>query len=237
MSTKRLLETQEKLMASWPGTPVDRAGIVRVLNAEGNKPPLLWIFNSAKEPKLLADALGPDQPLIFSRSAHLLVTSAADRLPIRKDLGDYLHNEISRAFAGQKFDAGTSCQGTSLVMYLADKSGHGTFQIGNMCLINSRLPEIATRCPALLIYGSGDPGHDPFRENMEGAISKASRCYSEYRRIVLDAQHGAYYTNDVLAEILTQFQSFRSERSAQWWAEPLQALRQWAGTLRSTGAA
>jgi hypothetical protein len=197
------------------------------------KPPLFWICNSAKEPQLLADALGPDQPLIFSRSAHLLVTSADDRLPFRKILGDYLLDEISRAFAGQKFDAGTSCQGTSLVMYLAEKSDRGTFEIGSLCLINSRLPEIATGCPALLIYGSGDPGHDPFRENMEEAVSKASMCYSEYDRILLDAQHGEYYSDDVLADILTQFQSFRSERSAKWWVGRLLALRQWVGTLRS----
>ncbi|WP_270727105.1 hypothetical protein [Shimia sp. Alg240-R146] len=237
MSTKRVLETQEKLMANWPGTPLDRAGIVRILNTEGTKPPLLWIFNSAKEPQLLADALGPDQPLIFSRSAHLLVSPEDDRLFIRKLLGDYLLDEISRSFGGQKFDAGTSCQGASLVMYLADKSDRKTFEIGSMCLINSRLPQIATGCPALLIYGSGDPGHDPFRENMEEAAAKASVCYSEYERILLDAQHGGYYSEEILANILSQFQSFRSERSAKGWAGRLQVLRQWAGTLRSKGAA
>lgn len=237
MSRHRVLVAQEKLMASWPGTPVDRAGIVRVLNAEGTKPPLFWIFNSASEPQLLADALGPDQPLIFSRSAHLLVSSKDDRLPFRKALGDYLLDEISRSFAGQQFDAGTSCQGTSLVMYVAEKSSRATFEIGSLCLINSWLPEIATGRPALLVYGSGDPGHDPFRENMEEAVSNASLCYSEYHRILLDAQHGGYYSGDVLADILTQFQSIRSERSAKWWVGPLLALRQWVGTSRSKGAA
>lgn len=203
------LLAQQKLMGPWCGRPLDDLGVLRVLNETGSKPPLFWICNAGHEPKTLAETLGDDQPLVFSRSAHLIVPPDQDQQPTRDTLTRYLAREVVRNFDGGAFDIGTSCQGASMVMNLARILPSQGVQVHHLCLINCAIPPVETHRPALLIYGDQDVAHDPFSTDPVAAKARADAAYSRYRRVVLPVGHGQFYSPAILPDILSQFAGFR----------------------------
>ncbi|MEP2783902.1 MAG: hypothetical protein ABJO67_19755 [Pseudoruegeria sp.] len=201
---------QQKLMASWPGQPVDKNGILRVLNESGSKTPILWIFNGANEPEILAKSLGEDQPLFFSRSMHLIVQPNDDRDLVRKVLTDYLFKELCLHLPGVKLDMGANCQGAGMLMGLSILLRARDIDVERLFLINCRLPDVPTNLPALLIYGDQDQQHDPFRSNPKRANERAMKLFSSYQRVMINAQHGRYFTTESIEEIVDRMMAFRS---------------------------
>ena len=212
MSSLNPITVQQKLMSTWQGKALDTLGLLRILNDKGTQPPIFWIFNSAHEPLSLANALGDDQPLIYSRSAHLLARSDENSIKIKQALVEYLLEQLSLRFSGTRFDMGTSCQGSDIVMQLCVSSRAVGIETGRLCIINCSLPEIITDRPALLVYGQDDPRHNPFENNREKAIQRAEVVFSNYQKHVLSAMHGQYYNPSVLGEILGEFASFHRSR-------------------------
>lgn len=210
MSSLDPIVPQQKLMALWPGRPVDQRGILRVLNEDGSLPPIFWIFNTPNEPKKLARVLGRDQPLIFSRSSHLIVQRNDDPAKIREILTDYLFQEIHLRFSGASFNMGTSCQGSGMLMLLSKRLQEVSINVENLCMISCSMPEIATNCPAFLIYGDQDKGHDPFQKDVAAANGRAKKAFLRYQRVVISASHGQYYSERTIEEIFAQFNEFRS---------------------------
>lgn len=185
--------------------------MLRILNEDGSRPPLLWIFNTAKEPLDFARVLGEDQPLIFSRSSHLIVQPDDDPMKVRKILTDYVVQEVHKRFSGVHFDMGTSCQGGGMVMSLSNSLREVGIGVGHLCMINCSLPEIVTNLPALLVYGDKDEGHDPFQRDLVSAKERAELVFSSHRRSLISARHGQFYSQAVSKEIVAQFELFRSQ--------------------------
>lgn len=215
MSSIDPLIPQKRLMSSWAGRPIDEQGILRVLNEDGARSPLLWIFNASHEATDLARILGPDQPVIFSRSSHLIVPEGEDLSAVRLQLTQYLSTQIRAAFPNRQFDIGASCQGAGMAMQLSTLLPDNGIRVGHLCLINCMLPDIATGRPALLFYGEDDPLNDPFRRDAVAGQNRAIQLFSHYRREVLHTGHGQYYSDEVCAELFGQFDAFRSVR----WAD------------------
>lgn len=67
-SCERWLKVIANFVEPWPGRKVGAFNHISIMNEGGSKPPLLWVFNSADEFPALAEALGPDQPLVGMRS-------------------------------------------------------------------------------------------------------------------------------------------------------------------------
>ena len=201
---------QQKLMSSWPGRPLDDRGMLRILNEGGSRPPLMWIFNDASEPVRFARALGDDQPLVFSRSSHLLVRPDDDLTKVRNILTDYLLQELKNHFSDAHFDMGTSCQGGSMVMQLSNRLREVGISVGHLCIVNCSLPQIVTNLPAFLVYGDEDEGHNPFQKDIVAAETRAKMIFQKYRKLILRASHGQYYLAENIKEIITQFDLFRS---------------------------
>jgi len=210
MSTVDPIIPQQKLMSLWSGKALDDRGILRVLNETGSKKPLFWIFNTAHEPEILARALGDDQPLIFSRSSHLIIQPGQDGWEVINVLTEYLYREMSRHFPRCHLDMGTSCQGSAFLMQLSVMLRGAGISVGHLCIINCSLPEVVTNLPALLIYGDQDQVHNPFSTNTLASESRAQVVFSEYKKVVLNARHGHFYSDDVLKIIIPQFDDFRS---------------------------
>lgn len=213
MSTPDAVSMQQKLMARWPGRPIDPHGILRVLNEDGERPPLLWVFNEANEPEKLARSLGAEQPLVFSRSTHLMAGPDRSALPMRRQLAQHLVELVAQFFPNAQMDIGTSCQGSGLVMQFAASAPQMGLDIGHLCIINCSLVREATNRPALLIYGSDDKKQDPFERDFSDATSRADALFSSYRRLVVTASHGTYYEPAVIAPILEAFNQLRSAPS------------------------
>lgn len=215
MSSLDPIAAQQRLISSWSGRPLDGRGLLRILNEDGSRPPILWIFNSAKEPIPMAAALGADQPLVFSRSAHLLVRPNDDPVQVSNVLTDYLYQEIKLRFPHVNFDMGTSCQGSRILMRLSNLLREGGIGVGGLCMINCPLPEIVTDLPAFLVYGESDPAHDPFRKDIVVAKERAEKVFSRYKRTMVNAKHGQFYAEGTIRKILAQFEVFSSSKSLE----------------------
>ncbi|KIN72500.1 hypothetical protein [Sulfitobacter guttiformis] len=197
-------------MASWDGRAVDERGILRILNENGTRSPLFWIFNGAPEPARLAKCLGDDQPLIYSRSSHLLVRPGDDPMDIRNILARYLACELCQHFPEASFDIGTSCQGSTIAMAVCNLLREAGKGVGHLCLINCSLPEIVTDRPALLVYGDQDTASNPFHKDPVGAGKRAKSAFSEYEKYMVRAEHGQFYSEGTVEMLIDRFYAFRS---------------------------
>ena len=209
MSSLGAISKQQKLMASWCGRPIDEHGLVRILNENGTRPPLLWIFNAANGPKKLAEALGNDQPLIFTRSTHLMVQPGEDPAEPQRELADHFLHQVALNFPGTKFDFGTSCQGTGIVMHFCAELSGVNIDVGALCMINCSMAQEITNRPAMLVYGDNDRKQDPFESDFLNSERRANTMFSTYRRLVVPARHGTYFSKGVIEGILAQFAAFK----------------------------
>ncbi len=202
------LDVIAKLLRTWPGEPVKGETTLRVLNAQGTRPPMFWMFNAAHEPLNLAAALGVDQPLMFGRSLHLVVPTGPDRLPAALALGDHYAQVLMRVFGQMPFWAGANCQGVRSVVRASVVLREAGSQINGLCLVNG-LPTSPVGLPGLLIYGADDPIHDPFTRDPEASDALARACFSRYTRAVLpNVRHGAYFNTGTVNEVAKLLHDF-----------------------------
>lgn len=210
MSSYNPILPQQKLMASWDGQAIDERGIIRILNAEGSRPPLFWIFNGANEAANLARCLGDDQPLIYSRSSHLIVRPEDDVSDVRNVLAQYVARELCQHFPDASFDIGTSCQGTAIAMAVCNLLLKAGISVGCLCMINCSLPAIVTDRPALLVYGEQDPKSNPFHKYPVDALKRANSAFSRHEKYMVQAAHGKFYSEGIGDVLVAAFDDFRS---------------------------
>lgn len=182
-------------MASWPGTPLDEMGIVRILNAQGTKPPTIWIFNGANEAEQLSEALGEDRPLIFTRSAHLLVRNVEAQRPARswlaQNLTEHLAGLLDVSVEGLRF--GANCQGCEPMLSTVNSLISMGYTTDELLLINYNFPPVRSDVAAILVYGGLDKLSDPFVKDYNRAKESAAQIFPEYRREVVNCGHGQYF--------------------------------------------
>jgi hypothetical protein len=113
------LETQlkriSKLMQSWPGAPLGEYGTLRVLNAQGSKPPIFWCFNGAGKFPALAHELGPDQPLVGMRSLNQVLEVTAITPKESRALGEYYAGQLFEIFGTAECIIGGNCQAAPIM--------------------------------------------------------------------------------------------------------------------------
>ncbi|MFW2542786.1 hypothetical protein ACN2XU_09100 [Primorskyibacter sp. 2E107] len=212
-SEKQLIAL-ERMMRGWPGEPLDRRGIVRILNATGSKPPIFWIFNVRHEPENFANALGPDQPLIYGRSLHLILGPDEDRDSALIGLANYFLRWLAPRMTVTRHFLGANCQGARCLLMLTQRLMAKDIRVSGVCLI-SALPDIEVGVPALLIYGSRDPHHDPFFHDAVSAQKQASRCFATVRRQLVDAEHGQYGRVETVETVVARVQDFLASLNAR----------------------
>lgn len=100
----------------WPGEAVTADGLMRGLNAGGNRAPLFWVCNDKNESGSLADALGPSQPLYAMRSGRHVSDYSEDQ--IQAIALRYVSNIIDLCPAGPLF-VGGNCQGGIIALAVA----------------------------------------------------------------------------------------------------------------------
>ncbi|WP_425097927.1 hypothetical protein [Tropicibacter sp. S64] len=201
------LDALGRLMRGWPGEALDPRGIVRIVNRGGSKPPIFWVFNARHEPENFARELGQDQPLIYARSLHLVMPPDQDRAAANLPLARYYAQVLTPNLTGLHLFLGANCQGARLMLELTRILRGNGGRVSGVCVI-SALPDIEVGVPALLIYGSRDPQHDPFFFDAVSAQKQASRCFATVRRIVIDAGHGQYAVEGTVETVVARVQEF-----------------------------
>lgn len=227
--TPQNLNALSKLMQSWPGIALDDQGVLRQLNGTGTRDPLFWLFNASREPALLAQALGPDQPLIFGRSLHQIVKPGPDRTLAVVDLGRHYAHLLVAALEDRALWVGANCQAVSIVVQVVANLRATRIGVRGLCLI-SATTLAPVGLPGLLIYGGDDPENDPFRDDPDAAHGQALRSFSRYRRVVLPGvAHGRYFAPGTVDSLVERFQVFFDENSAVFSASSASAKAETTG--------
>lgn len=99
-------------LATWPGRPCGKAGLVRNLSDDQSHPRLFWCFQGGHEFSRLSESLRGEVSVFGLRSGHLAVEYSADTL---KALGRIYADEIAAIAPTGPLFLGGNCQG-GLVM-------------------------------------------------------------------------------------------------------------------------
>jgi hypothetical protein len=198
------LRALSRLMQSWSGTPLDAAGILRRLNDHGSRPPLFWIFNAMREPERLAAALGPDQPLIYGRSLHMIVPPGPDRRPVQRALAAYYADALTGCVGAGPLWVGANCQGAAIAADIARRLNAGGPVVPALALINGR-PDGLPDLPGLLIYGSEDPQNDPFRDGTDPPPRLGPLAL---REVLPRVAHGGYFEPGTVERVAARLRTY-----------------------------
>lgn len=199
-----------QIMQAWPGRPLDALGTMRIINEMGSQPPLVWCFNDAAEPSNLATALGPDQPLIYGRSLHLLVPPTESRVEPTNIVAQHYFETLQSHLTAKTLWLGANCQGGQIALRLFMFLDKARFDVPAFAFITNQLREAETGRAALLIYGSQDDIHNPFVQDIEQAHSRAAAMFSSYQQTVLDVGHGQYLKPPAVDQVAEHLIAFRN---------------------------
>lgn len=204
-------------VSSWPGRKIGPRGLVAIANEAGSKLPLVWVFNSAHEFPALAEALGPDQPLIGLRSLNTVVR--IDRLLTwdERILAEIYVEDLRPCLAGRPFFIGGNCQGAPIAaavarnLLLAGGDVRGFVAMEWVDL--APLPVVST-----LLFGAESELHNPFLRDID-PLPIWSRIYPQHHIGILPGNHGTYFSRETVPALAGHLQEALG-RTSEPPAEP-----------------
>lgn len=104
------------LLDPWTGTRASASATIMGHNTGGDQTPIFWIFNWHVEAALLAEALGPRQPLYAMRSGYLLIGYSEDEV---QALALRYVAEITQLCPAGPLFIGGNCQGGIIAIAVA----------------------------------------------------------------------------------------------------------------------
>jgi thioesterase domain-containing protein len=184
---------------SWPGDPLDEWGSIRILNANGTKPPIFWCFNSAGEFPALAEALGTDQPIVGLRSLNQILEPTAISPSHTRELGEYYAEKLFSEFGTAPCIVGGNCQAASISYALALSLQSHQTDVLYMVTLDAEL-----RRPYLgemrMLFGRNSHLQNPFFETaIDMNVAPALNWRHAIGRVkvaIVDGGHGEYFLPD-----------------------------------------
>lgn len=215
--SERSLRLLANFVSSWPGRKIGPRGLVAIANEAGSKLPLVWVFNSAHEFPALAEALGPDQPLIGLRSLNMVVR--INRLVTwdERVLANIYVEELDPWLGGRSFFIGGNCQGAPIAaamardLLLAGRDVRGFVAMEWVDL--APLPLVST-----LLFGAESELHNPFLRDVD-PLPLWSRIYRQHHIGILPGNHGTYFSRETVPALAGHLQEALG-RTSEPPAEP-----------------
>ncbi|GAB1363662.1 hypothetical protein MASR1M32_28980 [Rhodobacter sp.] len=192
----RWLKLLANYTADWGGSAADPLGIIRVENRDGGRDPLIWVFNGSHEFKLLAAALGPDQPLIGLRSLNAIVPLEQLNMTASLQIAGYYAEMLLPLLRGKALRVGGNCQGALIANLLAVQllqlglAVRGFIAQESDCLLP--LP-----IPATLIFGDDSLEFNPFLQGKD-PWPRWRQQFALVRFRLVPGKHGSYFSPTAL---------------------------------------
>lgn len=210
LEAERLLATQAHLMSKWAGDPLDERGLVRILNPNGQRPPLIWCFNAEHEFPRLASLLGDDQPLIGIRSLHLIARLEPGRSALDVRMGDHYADILLDCLDGGLSFIGGNCQGVGVAAQLTARWSLA----GRTCKSFIALevePSFPLPCPVALLFGAESELFNPYLRGEEhSAKLRWERMFPRPAAHIVPGGHGTYFTPGRLETLVSTIKSIRA---------------------------
>lgn len=190
----RRLGLLANFVSSWPGEKIGPRGLIAIANEAGSRMPLVWVFNSAHEFPALAEALGPDQPLIGLRSLNTVVRINRLITWDERILAGIYVEDLRPWLAGRPFLIGGNCQGAPIAAAMArdlllaggDVRGFAAMEWVDL----APLPVVST-----LLFGAESELHNPFLRDID-PLPMWSRIYRQHHICTLPGKHGTYFSRE-----------------------------------------
>ena len=199
---QRKIRLLQNFTRDWAGEVVDSEGLVRLLNANGTQPPLIWCFNAEHEFPALAGALGPDQPVIGLRSLNTVVDFTRKNLGEDYEISRYYAQILRRHFDHQKVWIGGNCQGAAVSAELANAYTQSGVEVsGQMLLEFSSLLPWPGSCHFL--FGAESQDFNPFLRGVD-PWPLWELIYGAVDCAVLPGGHGEYFLPHRVGDLVAQ---------------------------------
>ena len=206
---KKTILSVSKFTASWPGNFIDPLGVIHHLNSQGTRPPIVWVFNAAKEPESFAKAFGIDQPIIALRSLNMVAKQSSQRDALSKRLSFYYSSILSDFLPSSIALIGGNCQGAPFAMWMSGDLLRTGRSIGGVATIDAA-PAIDMDIPVLLNFGSELSERNSLRKDKEDAELQYASHYASYQIARLPCGHGKYFNPENVGHLITNLKNFLS---------------------------
>jgi hypothetical protein len=207
---ERKVKLLKNFMSSCAGQAVDENGLIRILNATGSKPPLIWSFNALSEFPALAIGLGSDQPVIGIRSLNAVVDYTRKLIQEDTEIAAYYAKLLQEHFDLTTFWIGGNCQGAAVAAELAShlslqgKHALGLFQ---MEWQNST----PWPGPCHFLFGAESVEYNPFLAGKD-PWPLWRKTYQEVSCDFLPGTHGQYFTPENLPDLTSKLQRYMYQK-------------------------
>ena len=166
-------------------------GPVVFLNEAGSKPPIYWCFTNWAEPVMLANRLGPDQPLVAMRSLFQLIEGKASKRAHTADLGAAYADLVLARSDGRPLIVGGNCQAAPI----SEAVAHNLLGRTGRAPLLVTLEHVPTYCypgSLVMLFGRASEGFNPFLHGGDPRPAWAA-MHGQASWGFIDAAHGAYF--------------------------------------------
>lgn len=171
------LRRNSVLTRDWPGSVLDSQRTVRLLNASGDQTPMFWCFNGAHEFPTLAEALGPQQPIVGMRSLHNVVDPSLVNSSVADELADHYASSLIKRFGRAPCIVGGVCQAALISYRIALRLQKSSVPVLRLITLEAEL-----RYPfpghMRLLFGRESVEYNPFITNPPDAERPPLRWWS-----------------------------------------------------------
>lgn len=183
----------------WAGRKFGAFNHIAITNEAGSKPPLLWVFNSAIEFPALAEALGPDQPLIGMRSLNTVVRRESLTTWHNRTLAASYANDLVSYLRDRPCTVGGNCQGAAIAGELARNLVLNAIDVqGFIAMEWIEVPALPLQ--ATLLFGAESKDYNPFLRNID-PWPAWNRLFVNPTCRILPGGHGTYFRPDTISAL------------------------------------
>ncbi|MBN8294608.1 hypothetical protein JI664_21725 [Rhodobacter sp. NTK016B] len=196
----RKIRLLRNFVRNWDGEVVDTdEGLIRLLNKDGTRPPLIWCFNAEHEPAALARALGPDQPLIALRSLNIVSDHNKKAIAEDTEVAQHYVRGLLSHFDLSTCWVGGNCQGATIAVDIARLLlSEGKNVRAYFCLEWTPFMPLPTRC--VLLFGETSEHYNPFLRG-ENPWPQWRCMYESIRCKIIPGGHGTYFRENSVGNL------------------------------------
>ena len=210
MPIARKMKLLRHFMSDWEGEELGDSGLLRILNPNGTRPPLIWCFNASFEFPALAKALGPDQPLIGLRSLNTVVNFLKKLPQEDADIAETYARLLQEATDLTDFWVGGNCQGAAVAEDLAcSLSYEGKNALGLFLMEWTPISPWPGACH--LAFGQQSQDYNPFLRGEE-PWPLWNSMYPQVSCGFLTGAHGAYFDPENIASLVSNIDSLLQQQ-------------------------
>ena len=193
------LQRLRVLTRTWAGEPLGGSGLLRVLHADGPRPPLFWCYNGQDEFGRMASGLGPEQPLVGMRSLNKAAPTGPARLPLVEGLAAHYADLLLQDMAFDRCAVGGNCQSAAIATRVAHRLRRAGKRVDLLLTLDATPAEPMPGRVAML-FGQDSEAFNPFFRTPHPEVLWRA-IHGEPSWSIVPGAHGQYFGEENLGPL------------------------------------